>query len=263
MYKRQLKGGGLVQRTRAERIVSLVISDVVGDPLNVIASGPTVPDPSTPTDALAILKPLMNQVPQSVLDVLNSVDVEPLADFAHVTNCIIGNNQTAITACTHRARELGYSVVNNGSGTTGIARDVGRDLAIQSRDARDQRQGPLCILSGGEPTVGLVPESDRGQGGRNQELALAALVALAGDMQSLAILSGGTDGEDGPTDAAGGVVTSETLHLAKTAGLDASAFLERNDAYPFLDATDSLLRTGPTHTNVMDVRVVLIDGPQP
>lgn len=255
----ELKGGGLVSHTKAGHVVALVISDVVGDPLNVIASGPTVFDPSTREDALSILEPFADRVPASVLERLSTAEQSAPVDFARVSNFIVGNNEVAIDASAKRARELGYSVVVNGSDVTGIARDVGRDLAAQAKQLRDgESVVPTCILSGGEPTVNLAAAEVRGVGGRNQEAALAALIELADDGRSIAVLSGGTDGEDGPTDAAGGVITEDTIAATVVQGLPPLEFLERSNAYPFLEATGGLLKTGPTHTNVMDVRVALV-----
>lgn len=255
-----VKGGGLVGHTRATRIVSLIISDVVGDPLDVIASGPTVPDATTAEDALRVLKPFEDRIPRNVLNVLGGATTSSELDFGRVSNHIIGNNTTAVTASEAKARSLGYDVVNLGSGRTGIAGDVGRELAEHARSVREQVVNrPVCILSGGEPTVQLAPDAVRGKGGRNQELAVAALATLGDDIGSICVLSGGTDGEDGPTDAAGGIVDQHTARLAKQLQLQPVDFLDHNDSYPFLEATESLLRTGPTHTNVMDLRVVLVE----
>lgn len=254
----ELKGGGLVRHTQAGVVASLIVSDVVGDPLDVIASGPTVPDSTTAADALAILERFGDAVPDSVLSVLSEPRRDTQPNFDHVTNTIIGNNATAMAACEHAALALGYAVRNLGSNNKGIAADLGVQLAEEALAIRDSGVAkPVCILSGGEPTVQLCDEP--GKGGRNQELVLAALDRLGQDTDSIAILSGGTDGEDGPTDAAGGVVTQETATLATQHGLNASQHLAANNAYPFLATTNALLKTGPTHTNVMDVRIVLIN----
>ncbi len=256
-----VKGGELVRHTCAKQIVSLIISDVVGDPLPVIASGPTVRDSSTPADALRVLEPFSNRVPSNVLSVLRDSKPQSEPDFDRVTTRLIGNNETALAACEMKARELGYSVINLGSNVTGVAREVGQQLAARARSVRDGNPvQPVCILSGGEPVVQLVPEASRGKGGRNQEVALAAASHLWSDPDGICVLSGGTDGEDGPTDAAGGVVDHNTVASAKALNLDPLEFLDRNNAYPFLQATESLLKTGPTHTNVMDLHVTLVES---
>ncbi|MFK7818984.1 MAG: glycerate kinase [Planctomycetaceae bacterium] len=256
-----LKGGGLVRHTKAGTIISLIISDVVGDPLSVIASGPTVAPQTTAADAKIILSKYHDQVPSSVIAALNRQEpTTSVINYKRVHNHIIGNNQTAVVACEAEAMRLGYSVLNLGSNNEGIAQDVGKLLAKEALKIQ-QGQGalamPACIVSGGEPVVNLC--SNPGRGGRNQEVTLAALRHLT-DTEGIAVLSGGTDGEDGPTNAAGGIVTSKTYKLARRQGLKLDDHLARNDAYPFLAATNSLLMTGPTHTNVMDVRVVLIDN---
>lgn len=254
----EIKGGGLVCHAKSGTIVSLIVSDVVGDKLDVIASGPTVSDSTTCADAIEVLDRFGDKVPASVRSVLeNEHPRAPDSQFDHVHNYVIGNNRTALDACAVTARDLGYSVIDLGSDHEGIAREVGESLAEQALDIRGTGAGPTCILSGGEPIVRLSPNP--GKGGRNQEVALAALIRLEGKASSIAVLSSGTDGEDGPTDAAGGVVTEATDQSAARLGLKAREYLAANNAYPFLDATDSLLRTGPTHTNVMDIRVALVN----
>lgn len=256
----QLKGGGLVREAGPGQVVSLIVSDVVGDPLEVIASGPTVACDTSASDALAILERYGDHVPRSVLDVLRRGDEKPPADFSRVSNHIVGNNQTAISACAAVARKLGYSVIDLGSDNEGVASDVGvalADAAIAARDSRSPARGPVCILSGGEPVVHLCDSP--GRGGRNQEVVLAALERLGTNLdEQIVVLSGGSDGEDGPTDAAGGMVSCETAAVARKTGLVVRDFLEKNDAYTFLAATDSLLMSPSTDTNVMDIRVVLI-----
>ena len=255
-----VKGGRLVRHTRAKRVVSLIISDVVGDPVEVIASGPTVPDSTTAADAFRVLEPFGDRVPPNVMSVLRKSEPQVAPDFDCVSNCVIGNNETALAACEAKALELGYSVIKLGSDVIGVAREVGRDLVARARAARDANPTqPVCILSGGEPIVQLAPKDLRGKGGRNQEVALSAGCEMWADPAGICVLSGGTDGEDGPTDAAGGVVDGGTVRLANELGLDPRGFLDRNDAYPFLEATGSLLKTGPTHTNVMDLHVALVE----
>lgn len=265
----QIKGGRLAQAAAgAGLVVTLIISDVIGDPLDVIASGPTVPDPTTAAEALSTLRqyaPDPQAVPQGVWDALlrgvwqgETVEMLP----PHVHNHIIGSNATALTAAAEEARRLGYRVHSLGSDNRGEARSVGRELAALALSVRDRGwplAAPACLLSGGEPVVRLVPTDQPRKGGRNQEVALAALDALCDDgLHAIVILSGGTDGEDGPTDAAGAVADADVWTAARQQHLVPADFLAINNAYPFFDQTGGLLRTGPTHTNVMDVRVVLV-----
>lgn len=264
----RIKGGRLAQATRAGLVLTLIISDVVDDPLDVIASGPTVADSSTPAAALQVLEKhatAPRDVPQRVIDYLSDrreQDCVPAPLPASVHHHVIGNNGVALAASAQRAEALGYRVHSLGSDNRGVAREEGRllaDLAVSVRDQGKPESAPLCILSGGEPVVHLAKTNKTRRGGRNQELVLAALAHLwNGDFSRIALLSGGTDGEDGPTDAAGAVADEELLNRAKAEALDPQAFLEINNSYPFLEQTGGLLKTGPTHTNVMDLRVVLI-----
>jgi hydroxypyruvate reductase len=262
----RIKGGRLAASTKAGIIISLIISDVIGDPLDVIASGPTVADPSTPEGALFVLKlhdPNRLEVPESVWTFL-----ENKAQEAHETsfpaervhNHIIGNNNLALSAAAKRAEELGYDVESLGSGNADEARTVGVKLAQLAR-ARfmKPRETPVCLLSGGEPVVHLVPTALPRKGGRNQEVALSALVELWDHgLEKIVVLSGGTDGEDGPTDAAGAFVDALVQSSAMEQHLDPKSFLAINNSYPFFERAGGLLKTGPTHTNVMDLRVVLV-----
>jgi hydroxypyruvate reductase len=268
----RLKGGGLWRACRAGRLAALIISDVLGDPLDVIASGPTVEDSSTPAAALAILDRYQARVagvPQAVFDYLAETQARCLCYDAkpgtrrpqpacRVWNLVIGNNATAVDAAGLEAERLGYShAMTSAARSEGAAEEVGRRLAAMALSMRE-RPGPNCLVSGGEPVVKLAAAEKRGLGGRNQQLVLAALAALASDgARGLAILSGGTDGEDGPTDAAGAFLDAEILSAVGRQGLDPADYLARNDAYHFFAPLDALLRTGPTHTNVCDVRVVL------
>jgi hydroxypyruvate reductase/glycerate 2-kinase len=268
----RIKGGRLAQAFRGRALYSLIISDVVGDPLDVIASGPTAADPTTFADALAVLAKfaLEGQVPRSVLDHLRrgaagALDETPKKLPANVVNLIIGNNARALTAAAARAHELGFPVLNLGSFIEGETRHVATVMAGITRSIREQRQPcspPVCLLSGGETTVALCP--GHGRGGRNQEFVLAMLAKLGREgMKDIVVLSGGTDGEDGPTDAAGASADETSVARARALGLSPEEFLARNDAYSFFAATGDLLQTGLTETNVMDVRVVLIGTPSP
>jgi len=259
----RIKGGGLMRACRAGRIVSLIISDVLGDPLDVIASGPTTEDSSTPQAALDVLDAFAarNALPSAVFDYLeqkqNAQQPEPTC---RVTNLIIGNLATAVDAAGLEAERLGYEqAMVCAERSEGPAEEVGRHLAEMALKMR-AGPGPNCLISGGEPVVTLVDESRRGQGGRNQQLVLAALENLADDgAQGIAILSGGTDGEDGPTDAAGALLDADALSRASELHLTPADYLARNDAYNYFRSIDALIKTGPTHTNVCDVRVVVVD----
>jgi hydroxypyruvate reductase/glycerate 2-kinase len=261
------KGGRLAQAFRGRELFSLIISDVIGDPLDVIASGPTAADPTTFADALAVLERylLTHRVPLAVLRHLQEGAAgkvpETLKELpANVHNLVLANNARALAAARARAEELGYRVLNLGSYIEGETRYVAVALAGVVRSMKAQGiplAPPVCLLSGGETTVMLV--EDHGCGGRNQEFVLAAAAKLGAEgLRGVAVLSGGTDGEDGPTDAAGAVADEDTLCRALALGLDQAKCLARNDAYPFLERTGSLLRTGLTGTNVMDVRVILV-----
>jgi glycerate-2-kinase len=266
----RIKGGRLAAAAGGASLASLIISDVIGDPLDVIASGPTVPDPSTPAEALSVLERYGSgrRWPETVLDYLaGQVDAGPAqrsvttTALGKVRNHVIGNNDVALQAAAGAARALGYEVISLGSANAGEAADAGRQLAAYCRDLRDRRAPgvAVCVLSGGEPVVHLAPTTRPRKGGRNQELALAALDALWEEgLQGITILSGGTDGEDGPTDAAGAVADDAVQAAARAAGLHPAPFLEINDSYTFFDRAGGLLRTGPTHTNVMDLRVAIV-----
>jgi hydroxypyruvate reductase/glycerate 2-kinase len=264
------KGGRLAEAFFAaggQNLFTLVISDVVGDPLDVIASGPTVADPTTFADALAVIEKyrLSDRLPPLVQLHLergrNGLSSEtPKSLPSGARTFVIGNNAIALDAAAHTATNLGYSVLNLGSYIEGETRQVAIALAgILRSVCADGKPlpAPLCILSGGETTVTL--SSEHGRGGRNQEFVLAAALHLGvSGLRNVVVLSGGTDGEDGPTDAAGALADAGTLERAAQLGLDASLALVRNDAYPFFADTGDLLRTGLTGTNVMDVRVFLV-----
>jgi glycerate 2-kinase len=270
----RIKGGGLLRACRAGHLVGLILSDVLGDPLDIIASGPTVPDRSTPQEALQILQAYgadEGRFPEAVLQVLRrkmqqqaSAPPEPQA-LTSVTNLVIGNNGTAVGAAGAEAVRLGYATTAQSTNQLeGPAEEVAAQLARTARQLR-QGSGPAAWISGGEPVVHLAPPEIRGRGGRNQQLVLAALrELLPHGLQGIVLLSGGTDGEDGPTDAAGAWIDAELPDAARAAGIDSlledvDDHLRRNDAYTFFDRVGTLLRTGPTHTNVCDVRVVLVE----
>ncbi|MEQ8848331.1 DUF4147 domain-containing protein [Botrimarina sp.] len=266
----RFKGGGLLRACNAGRLVTLVLSDVLGDPLDLIASGPTVAPRTTPRDALEVLDGLgltSESDLAAVVAALRSAERpgarSRVAVRTRSDTLVLANNATAVDAAGVEAERLGYSHAMHCAGASeGAAEEVGRSLAamaLRMREANRQAE-PDCLITGGEPTVELAPPEVRGRGGRNQQLALAALEELGG-CESIALVSGGTDGEDGPTDAAGAVVDAEVAR--RLAGADLSDALRRNDAYPLFDSADALLRTGPTHTNVCDLRVVTVDRGMP
>jgi hydroxypyruvate reductase len=265
----QLKGGGLARMAAPATLATLVLSDVVGNPLDVIASGPTVPDSSSFGDAYAVLEQygLTEQAPTALLRHLRAgVDGE-IADtpkagdplFARVQNVVIGSNQQAAAAALEAARAAGMHTLLLSTFVQGEAREVGRVLAAVARqlasdgaDIAAPLPRPACVVLGGETTVTL---RGSGRGGRNQELALGAVNDMAG-LRDVALVALATDGGDGPTDAAGAVVTGETLERARGLGISTQLHLGRNDAYPFFDMLDDLLRPGPTETNVNDLAFV-------
>jgi hydroxypyruvate reductase/glycerate 2-kinase len=262
-----VKGGRLAEGFVGRALVSLIISDVIGDPLDVIASGPTAPDPTSFADALAVLDKfhLQSRAPASVLrhlaaGIRGEFPDTPTKLPATVRNCIIGKNAMSLSAAQGKAEELGYRVLNLGSFLEGETRHVATALAGIMRSIQFDRlpcPAPVCILSGGETTVTLA--ADHGLGGRNQEFVLAALAYLGlGGMHGVTVLSGGSDGEDGPTDAAGAIADESTRQKAAELCLSPANFLARNDSYHFFNAIGDLLKTGLTHTNVMDVRVLLV-----
>lgn len=264
----RIKGGGLRRLCRAGRLVSLIISDVLGDRLDLIASGPTANDPSTPQDALNVLERFRarGHVPQRVFDFLHTAakrPARPSTANVETWNFIIANNATAVRAAAAEAGRLRYQVTfDSAAGCEGAAEEVGRHLAdLALRMAAEG--GRRCHIRGGEPVVRLVAPASRGLGGRNQQVVLAALERLAKNpqtVQSVVLLSAGTDGEDGPTDAAGAFCDAQVIAAAHEKGLHPADFLARNDAYHFFEPLGALLRTGPTHTNVCDLRVVLTES---
>jgi glycerate 2-kinase len=273
----QVKGGGLARACRAARMLTLVVSDVLGDPLETIASGPTLATATaSPQAALQALEQLgllhcaaLRKVvryleQQSSVQPQSSHEglaVPPAQPACHVDHVILGNNADAIDAAGVKAVELGYRYVMQGA--RHIEGDV-LQVAQTAMAAIEQLRGQAaidCWISGGEPTVNL-PAEGSGKGGRNQHLALAVLQQwqaqpAASEQRPVVFVSGGTDGEDGPTDAAGAWIDGQTLDRAHSLGLDVHDFLERADAYNFFDRVGGLLRTGPTGTNVCDLRVAL------
>jgi len=247
----RLKGGQLAALAYPATVIGLLLSDVIGDPVDVIGSGPTAPDPSTFQDARHVLAKynLTDLVPASVRQRLETSSEEtpkpsnPL--FKHVRNIITASNRQALTAAAAKARALGYRPLILSSSMQGEAKEVARVHAAILRDAPPKS----CILSGGETTVTV---RGKGRGGRNQELALALAIDIAG-VPNVAALCAGTDGSDGPTDAAGAFVTGQTISNLT----EARQYLAANNSYEFLDPLKALIKTGPTGTNVMDINILL------
>lgn len=265
----RVKGGRLAQAFRGKALFSLIISDVVGDPLDVIASGPTAADESTFADALHVLEryQLVNRVPAVQVHLERGAAgllPETLkAVPANVHHRLLANNALALQAARTTAEGMGYRVLNLGSMIEGETQPVAVAIAgiVQSiRQAHVPFAPPMCLLLGGETTVTLGPNP--GRGGRNQEFVLALLHKLGrAGLQGVVVLSGGTDGEDGPTDAAGAIAgewTFATMDAQRLTLADAYTHLTRHDAYPFWHTLGDLIRTGLTNTNVMDVRVLLV-----
>ena len=266
----RVKGGQLARAASPATLVTFVLSDVVGSPLDVIASGPTVPDRSTWADAWAVVEKyaLADSLPATVMarlraGVRGEVPDTPKAGdpiFARATTQIVGDNRVAALAACRQAQELGYHALLLTTYVEGEAREVAKLAVALAREVVASGQplpAPACLILGGETTVTLGPAP--GQGGRNQELALAAAVGITGDAR-ITIASLATDGSDGPTDSAGGLVDGATGALGAQAGLDASALLQRHDAYPYLRATGDLLISGPTQTNVNDLIFVWVEA---
>jgi glycerate 2-kinase len=265
-----IKGGQLPRYAPQANWFSLIISDVPGDDLSVIASGPTAPDNSSFEDAKNIIEKygLTNQLPALVLkhikDGLTGLVKETARVddpvFKQVQNNIIGNNGIALKAATKKAKELGYEVVLVDAEMQGDAANFGQQIMKQSKEYTGNK--PACMLFGGETTVKV---TGNGKGGRNQQLALSALLQLdvnepADFNHQITFLSAGTDGTDGPTDAAGAIIDNDILSIAREKNLNVIEYLENNDAYHFFKQTGGLVITGATQTNVMDLVVVLIDN---
>jgi hydroxypyruvate reductase len=268
-----LKGGRLLRLMAPARSLNLILSDVVGDRLDIIASGITSPDPTTFADALAIIDRygLDETAPPMVMRALRLGEAGQLAETLKpgdaamqcATNVLIGTNLAALQAACAKAREMGYAVAALTSAVTGEAREVAKVLFGIARDVRDHDllvQKPALIIAGGETVVTLRGD---GKGGRNQEMALAFLAEMAREggekgKGRIHFLSASTDGSDGPTDAAGAFASAEALAQADRAGLSIAAYLRNNDSYGFFDAIGHLLKTGPTMTNVCDLHMVLV-----
>jgi len=262
----RFKGGWLAKTAYPATIVSLLLSDVVGDPLDTIASGPTVPDPTTFKDAIAILEKygVWRDVPASVRELLMKgreglipeTPKEGDREFDRVYNFVVGNNRTACLAALEKLRKAGLNVEFVTSYMEGEAREVGTLLGAIVRElvaTENPLPRPAALIFGGETTVTVKGD---GTGGRNQELALGAALKISG-LDGVVICSVGTDGVDGPTDAAGAIVDGGTLSRAEERGLDPVKFLQNNDTYGFFSKLGDLIFTGPTGTNVTDISLII------
>ncbi len=256
-----IKGGQAARLAAPAGVLSLIVSDVIGDRLDVIASGPTAPDPSTYAEALEVLRRhrISDRVAPAVIAHLEQGAAGDLPEtpgpgdplFAAVENFLVASNTLAVEAAVEAARRSGWHAETGARDVRGEAREVGVEMA---RDALGRRRGSCCTVSGGETTVHV---RGPGRGGRNMELALAFAMEIAG-AESITLLSAGTDGSDGPTDAAGAIVDGQTVPRALARGLDPRTYLERNDSYEFFRRAGGLLITGPTNTNVMDLQILLV-----
>jgi hydroxypyruvate reductase len=263
-----IKGGQLSKLVYPAKIISLILSDVIGDSLSVIASGPTVPDPTTYRDAYEILLNynIVDIVPAKITGWLQRGMSGDIPDtpkpgdfiFNNTSNHLIGTNRLSIEAAKQRAEQLGYTTTVITYQLQGEASE--RAMEFTNRCLEYNGARPACLLMGGETTVTI---TGNGLGGRNQHFILSTVAALQMNTESLkntpAILSGGTDGTDGPTDAAGAFVDAELLTVIKDSGLEVQDYLNNNDSYHFFDKVGGLIRTGPTQTNVMDLVIALID----
>ncbi len=265
----QVKGGQLARLAQPARVISLILSDVLGSALDVIASGPTAPDSTTFAQALAVIDKyrLRESTPRAILDhlergVRGQVAETPKANdplFARVENILLADNSTAARAAVERARELGFNTCLLSTFVEGEAREVAKVFAGMAKDIVRQSGAippPACLLASGETTVTI---RGKGKGGRNQEFALAAALAIQG-VDDVLILSAGTDGTDGPTEAAGAFADGTTVARAAERSLNAPEYLENNDSYEFFRTLGDLIITGPTNTNVNDLIVMLVGG---
>jgi hydroxypyruvate reductase len=264
----RVKGGQLAKAVYPAPLVSLMLSDVVGDNLDVIGSGPTVPDLSTFSDCHEIFLKynIIQKLPEAVVQYIQAgisgkvpetpKEGDPAFDKTH--NLVIGSNIEAVLAAREKANHLGYNTLVLSSMIEGETRDVAgvhTAMAKEILKTGNPLPTPACILSGGETTVSITGD---GLGGRNQEFVLAAAIDIAG-YENVVILSAGTDGNDGPTDAAGAIADSNTFKKAESRELNPLSYLSNNDSYHFFENLGDLLKTGPTNTNVMDLRIMLVN----
>jgi hydroxypyruvate reductase len=265
----EIKGGRLARAASPARFVTLVISDVIGDDVTVIGSGPTVADPTTFQDSWMILEKydLIPALPRRVIEYLRNGargDIEETpkpgeSAFRDNVVSVVASNVQALRAAQEAAGDLGYSTNTVGTDISGEARQIGKKLVHKARQTGmhiNDGSRPVILLAGGETTVTVKGD---GRGGRNQELALSAAIELEGT-DNIVLASVGTDGTDGPTDAAGAIVDGTTVRRGHQLGMDAAAYLADNNSYEYLNAVDALVRTGPTGTNVMDMQIIAVTG---
>jgi glycerate 2-kinase len=263
-----VKGGRLAEIAYPAKMVSLILSDVIGDQLDVIASGPISPDTSTYADALKVIQKygLAARMPGSVINILTSGAKGHIPEtpkkgapvFSGIDNIIIASNAIAVEAAKKAAERSGYKTVVISTELSGEASQVAKDLARAALDRKKtlRRGEKVCLIAGGETTVTVKGD---GKGGRNTELALAFGIEIQGE-PGITFLSAGTDGTDGPTDAAGAIVTGQMFSDAVKQGLDPQNYLTRNDSYTFFNTIKGLVITGPTGTNVMDIQLILLEN---
>jgi hydroxypyruvate reductase/glycerate 2-kinase len=264
-----VKGGRLAQAFTGKKMIGLILSDVIDDPLDVIASGPTTPDPSTYSEAVSILHHyhLWERIPPPVQSIFQKgirgeLPETPKQLDHRIENFIIGNNALALETAANEAQRLNYpQVIRLPSNEQGDTQTCAREFAQKLRGYRNRFTEPVCVLSGGETTVNLGTAS--GRGGRNQEYALTLLTQFSEqEWEQITFLSAGTDGEDGPTPAAGAFADREMIHQMQRHQLNADDYLSRHDSYTFFEKTNGLFITGLTGTNVMDIRVTLLEPTQ-
>lgn len=261
----RVKGGRLAEIAYPSKIVSLILSDVIGDRIDVIASGPTSHDPTTFCDAMEVLEKygltaaaphsVIQHLVQGVKGIIPETPKEGSLILERVENIVVGSSGIALRAARDKAADMGFCAETLTVNLAGEAKNAGQWLAgkVKSAKARTNSR-PLCLISGGETTVTVRGE---GTGGRNMELALAFAIDIAGE-QAITLLSSATDGTDGPTEAAGAIVDGSTVREAMERGLNPQEFLDRNDSYGFFSRTNGLFVTGPTGTNVMDIQIAVI-----
>jgi glycerate 2-kinase len=262
------KGGRLAEIAYPARVISLILSDVIGDKLDVIASGPTVADPSTYMDALSVISKvdIIKKVPIRIVETLMKGNAGLIPEtpkggnpiFGNVSNIIIGNNAMAIKAAREKAEFLGYETYIVPFPVKGEAKKAGSELAKKAIDidnSAERQNRKICVISGGETTVKV---KGYGKGGRNTELALSFAQQIGG-IKEISLLSAGTDGTDGPTDAAGAFADGTTIVRAGKKDINPDLYLDNNDTYTFFRELNDLFITGPTGTNVMDLQVILIE----
>ncbi|MHB0868895.1 MAG: glycerate kinase type-2 family protein [Chloroflexota bacterium] len=263
----QVKGGGLARIASPARVVSLILSDVVGNPLDFIASGPTVPDSTSFQDAWRVLEQygLTDAMPEPIAARLRAGVRGEIPDtlkegdpvFERVQNVVVASNELAAEAAAEKARELGFNTLLLSTFVEGEAREVAKVYAAIAREMLAYGRPlarPACVIAGGETTVTV---RGKGKGGRNQEMALSAAIKIAG-LEDVMIVPAATDGTDGPTDATGAIADGTTVARAQAAGIDAAEYLANNDAYHFFEKLGDLIKTGPTNTNVNDLTFVYL-----